>query len=322
MPGRVRAGAGGGGGGGDTTATYLTLSSSATLTNEVIVREPFAARMQVDSGTQISLQRYAGALVVVNGEAVDPGSSGFTRAPSDNLIAGDGTDSGGNCAPNTTYYAYVSNSQASFSASSLRLSTTSPSLLNGVKYLATSGNGAHWRFAGWVRTNNTGTDGEFEDSLEKRLVVNYYNRLAKVLQLKPGHADDGLVTTFTTTSTTWVVNHGGNNGTAHYVANGEDSVHGVITAFLSNSNAGVLSFAGVGDNSTTDCIQEVFNPGGGTTIEIGTAGFIVNTPAEGYRTINFLTCVTANTGTYYGDSTRKGSSFDPRRTGIVAWVKC
>lgn len=68
-----------------------------------------------------------------------------------NLIAADGTDSSGAPSASTLYYAYLSNSSASFAASSCRLSATAPTNL----YLAASGNGANWRFVGAVQLDGS-----------------------------------------------------------------------------------------------------------------------------------------------------------------------
>lgn len=86
--------------------------------------------------------------IVVNGETVSiatPKTCTVSGGGVHNLLAADGTDSTGQPQASTLYYAYVSNSLASFEPSEVRLSATSPT--NG--YLG-AGNGAHWRFVGAV----------------------------------------------------------------------------------------------------------------------------------------------------------------------------
>lgn len=158
----------------------------------------FDARMQRDSATQISLQQYRGSRVSVNGEVLLLDSTGLTCLSTHNLIGATGTDAGASLAVSTLYYAYVSNGSASYAPRSLRLSTTAPTSYNGIQYLAATGNGANWRFVGWVRTDGST---QFVDSVTKRLVVNYYNVRPMLLEQYPGYVDDNAGTTFTQAAT-------------------------------------------------------------------------------------------------------------------------
>lgn len=111
-------------------------------------------RILWDSVTQISLNGLAGTSkrIYVNGEYVDI-STPKTVTTAVNKLAADGTDSGSTPGANETGYIYQSNSQASWRASSLGLSTVAPA---GDGYLAASGNGSHWRHVGWYRTDASG----------------------------------------------------------------------------------------------------------------------------------------------------------------------
>lgn len=245
----------------------------------------FEGRMQRDSATQFSLQRYKGFQIEVNGESVDPGSGGLPRLVSDNLIAADGTDSGGAMAPSTLYYVYVSNSQASFSASSIRASATAPSLFNGVYYLATAGNGANWRFVGWLRTNATGANGNVEDSDTNRFVANYYNRRQSRIYLTPGYVNGAGLTSYTLGPTNWAPIHGGTGDQGSYIANGEDSVDVEVTCSLA-SQTGVDTQVGFGDNTTTSASVGGLNRG--TNDNAASCRYVVQQPAVGVRTLNLL----------------------------------
>lgn len=88
--------------------------------------------------------------IAVNNELVSVATP-FTCDTTDNLITAIGADAGSGPSASTLYYAYVSNSQASFAPSDLRLSATAPT----AGYLAGSGNGAHWRFVGAVATDGS-----------------------------------------------------------------------------------------------------------------------------------------------------------------------
>jgi hypothetical protein len=170
----------------DTQNTYITYDGSTwILQSSGITGDFFNARLNYTNSTQITLNSWGGRYVVVNGRLVDV-SSGLSCAPSNNLITATGADSGsGMPASAVLYYVYVSNSAASYAPSSLRCSSTSPSLYTGVKYLATTGNGANWRFVGWVKTNATP---QFVNQAGSRLVISYYNRLVLPLSQSPAVA--------------------------------------------------------------------------------------------------------------------------------------
>lgn len=277
----------------------------------------FEARMQRDSTTQVSLQRYKGQRIWINGELIDPGSGGFACVTSDNLIAADGTDSGGAMGTSTLYYMYVSNASASFAASDLRGSTTAPSTFNGVKYLATSGNGANWRFVGWVRTNGST---QFSDDTTNRLVVNYYNRLRLSLRANPAYADDNTPTTYTETSTSFTQANGGTGGTLSWIANGEDAADLTLSGLASNNTLAASNIMGIGIDSTTTAYSAnlVSQPVANYVVAFGCS--YKQIPAEGYHTAELLVMVSSGTMTVRADMGRGGGSADARCTMIEGHV--
>lgn len=120
-------------------------------------------------------------------------------------------------------------------------------------------------YVGTYRT--TGVIGQTEDSLTKRYVWNYYNRVPRVLRR--------LETTATWTYTTATVRQA--NGAA---ANQVDMVIGVAEARLQlrlqaasrNTNADILRSVGIGEDSTTTYMAQAVNTSagdGGGTIAIG-----------------------------------------------------
>lgn len=98
----------------------------------------FQARLNTALGGQsntLTLLPYKGNQILVGGRVVTVPSLGLTRLVTDNIISGSGADSGSPGIANSLYYVYVSNNLATFSPSSIRLSSTPPVLVNGVKYL-------------------------------------------------------------------------------------------------------------------------------------------------------------------------------------------
>lgn len=274
----------------------------------------FQGRMQRDSATQISLQRYTGDYCVVNGSMVQIGSSGLTCTTSDLLLAATGLSTGAAPAASATlYYAYLVGLEGSYSPGKLRLSATAPSMTENGYYLGTSGNALNCRFVGYVRTNATPN---FVNDTTDRWVINYYNRLALPIILKPGYSDDNAETTYTTTSTTWVTANGGTGATGSYVANGEDAVEIDLFAQMS-STAGNGPFAGIGDNSTTAAVVDCT---ASSTVAFTGSCHYRSIPAAGYRTVSVLIRCTGGTSTFRADNVRGGGAADPIATGIVATV--
>jgi hypothetical protein len=280
----------------------------------------FFARLKRDSATQISIQNHAGTVVEVNAERVAVGSSGFTLLNTANLIAADGTDSGGAPAVDTLYYCYVSNSKASFAPLGIRMSATAPSLFNGVKYLATTGNGANWRFVGWVRTiSNAGTV-NYADSLTQRLVINYYNRRRLSLETTPGYVDDNTNTTYTLASATYIALNGGTGSQLAFISNGEDATLYSLQATVANNGIGNRMFIGVGEDSTS---QASTTQTGDASVAGSNIGLNITRKtilAEGYRLLNALGRIGAGTNTYIADVTRGGGATDPPCTTLSAEI--
>lgn len=271
----------------------------------------FQGRLQRDSATQISLQRYVGNWIDVDGEAVSITSNGLATTSTSGLISNGGVVTSTLPSSSTLYYVYVGTPPGG--VAQLRLSATAPTLVNGHYSLGSADSQRAWRFAGWVRTNSST---QFVDDTTDRLVVNYHNRLWKTILLRPAYADGNTVTTYTTTSTTYTAANGGTGATASYIANGEDGL--LITVFAKMKNSGAaFTRIGIGDNSGSTCATaaEMF----GTTDTPGSCTYSV-TPASGYRTIVLLVCVSAGTGTYFADDARSGSSTDPVKTGLYTMV--
>ena len=278
----------------------------------------FQARLKTDLAgvsSTLTLNRYQGDKVVVSGVTVVIPSGGLTRDVADNLISGTGTDSGAAGAASTLYYVYVSNARASFSPSSIRLSATAPSLVNGVKYLGAAGNALNWRFVGWVRLNATP---QFESSLTARLIVNYYNRLRLPLMANPAYVDDNAVTTYTVSSVTYVELNGGVGARVNFISNGEDETH-LNGIFLTQVGAGFSALMGIGIDTVGGPEQCAIAGNAGINTTEATAYDEIL--AEGFHFAALLAL--SNNGTpytFFADFTRDGGAHDPRGTMVRGFI--
>lgn len=274
----------------------------------------FFGKLQVDSTTQVSLQRYSGEFVEVDGELLPVGASGLTLTTVANLLTNTGADSGGAMGTNTLYHLYVSNSQASFAASSLRASATAPSLLLGTFYLGTSGNAAHWRHVGWVRTDGST---HFLDDATNRNLCNRYNGVWKTIKLTPGYVDDNALTTFSRTTATWALLNTGTGDGGSYVSNGVDAVsfdyHGLLDVTAHTANIGI------GIDTTVNPVEEEQLIAG---IKRNGSVHHEEVSAEGYHTVSMLFCSPDGVAiTVYADDVRNGAAADPVLTYLEGRVK-
>ena len=208
----------------------------------------FQARLDTTDGVSntLTLRQYAGNKVVVSGITVPIPNAGMSRNVADNLIDAAGADSGAPGAANTLYYVYISNQKASFSPSSIRLSSTAPSLVNGVKYLGSTGNALNWRFVGWVRLNAT-PNFEFSDVYAG--IVNYYNRLLVRLFTCPGFVNDGSSRDWAPPSpNVWTAFNNGVGNLLRFISNGEDAITLLMSA--DGVGGGTNAFSGIGIDGT------------------------------------------------------------------------
>lgn len=268
----------------------------------------FDGRLQRDSTTQLSLQRYTGNWIEVDGNAVSLGSSGLSLTTSDGLLSAAGGVTSTAPSTSTLYYVYVG--APPDGASQLRLCATAPSRLNGVYYLGADEMTRRWRFVGWARTNGST---QFTDDTTDRLVVNFYNRRASSILLTPGYADDDAETSYTTTSTTFVAANGGTGATGSYIANGEDAVDFSLPVYANTSAGGAL--VGIGDDSATAAYASVI-------CATRTTGCVrmCKVPSSGYHTVVVVIAAISGTTTVYADSIRSGSATDPYRTYLTGVV--
>ena len=256
---------------------------------KAVVSGSFQGRLQVDSTTQISLQRLGGDWVEIDGVATSIGADGVACTTSDGLLDSSGTVGTTTPSADTLYYIYFSSSRL------LRLSTTAPSDHMGIKHLGTDEGSREWRFCGLVYTDSST---QFVDDTSSRHLVNQYNR--RRLELRyTGSVDNNGDTTTAVTATTWT-----SQGLVSFVSLGEDAVHAFIRAGYDSGPLGV----GIGDNSATAVLA-----GAGhlatTALEISASHDW--TPALGQRTIHYSACLqSAGSANIYWDRGRKGAAAD------------
>jgi len=244
------------------------------------------------------------------------GASGIGLAYQDNLITSTGADAGGGMGTDITYCVYISNSSASPFPSDLRGSTTAPTLLNGIKYLGTSGNAANWRFVGWVQRDLQ--QGLFRDSETQRFVINYYNR--RPLPLRYFQTTDSW--TYNTLAwSIWGVG-GSSSSRVEFISNGEDIVNLTFSCVAANSGGSACFVsAGIGLDVTPQTMAPAASSiyqGSATWnwVHVTLTAKYTAVPSEGYHFLQLLE-ISENVGTTYWKGDDGKSFILPGATGFV-----
>ncbi len=173
------------------------------------------------------------------------------------------------------------------------------------------------RYLGSFRT--TGTSGQTEDSIARRLVWNYYNRHRRSLRR--------LETTVSWTYTTSTIRQA-NGSTANQV----DCVVGYagalielsLFAAMSNGTTGIDGWVGIGEDGTGSvmpaCASSASHSGAGNAGRHATGGAHVSTfPPIGYHFYTWLEWSEAvGTMTWHGDDSAAST---PLRSGLVGYVE-
>lgn len=275
----------------------------------------FQGRLQRDSDTAISLQRYKGSRIEIDGESVGISSLGFSLTNTDALLASSGAI--GTTAPSadTFYGVYAAGPLSPGGGGQLRLCDTAPTLYNGIKYLGTDILERRWRFCGWVYLNSSKY---FSDSDVERHVVNYYNRLRKRLYLCPDYTDDGSATAMTAiSSATWAQVNGGVGASVSFLSNGEDVV--CLSAHLRGEQSGAIQFGiavGIDGALSPETCATVLTAGATDRVYLSTDRYY-EAGSAGQHTGEFLGVVSSGTVTVYADDVRFGGAFDPAVSYLI-----
>ena len=283
----------------------------------------FQARLGTSDGVSniLTLGRYQGNKVVVSGLTVPIPSAGLTRNVADNLIDAAGTDAGAPPAASTLYYVYISNHQATFSPSSIRLSSQAPTLVNGVKYLGSTGDALNWRFVGWVFPNATP---QFESTDTSRTIVNYYNRFLLKLFTCPGYVDDDTATTYACDNVTWDqiskgTGTGGSDSRVTYIANGEDA-QSFKCAFEYDNVTSRPGLGGIGIDTPTTAKAQMILATASATPECASV-FYDEVGSEQVHTADIIGMrLSGNFINVVADEARNGGTKDPFTTYITGTI--
>lgn len=291
--------------------------SGTLLTTSPLEIGMFQARLDRDTTTKCKLTPYRGRYIEINGYLVDIVSATYSWDTADDKINGSGASGGTGVSNTTLYYVYASNQSVSYAPSSLRLSTTAPTLVNGVKYLGASGDPSNWRFCGWAYFGSTAF---FTDTDTQRFVVSQYNRKLARMFTCPAYADGNTTTTWTANSTTWAAANAGTGNKLEFIDNGEDSTF--ISAQLVHVSV-ASQYAALGiDVNTGGTATSPQRAQHGSTSQYGSNSLTYTlSPSEGYRTIN-MSYRTSSVASYTieADEARNGASADPAMTYIEAEV--
>jgi hypothetical protein len=172
--------------------TGVTDSQSPSGVAGAGARAMFQARLRQVNVFTIRVEPAVGLACEVNGEILYLTTAGISCLNTDLRILGSGLAAAAGPLADTTYYAYLSNSAATYAPRSLRLSGVQPTAgPDGALYLGATGNAANWRYVGLARTNSAI---EFPDNERERFVASFYNRRPFPLFVCPGYVDDNANT--------------------------------------------------------------------------------------------------------------------------------
>lgn len=175
----------------------MSLQSAINNPESAVQAEAFnifaACRLERTSATTVALKAYKGLGIMVDSEfQILPVAGLSNNLLGDNTIDASGADSGATPVANRIHYAYISNSAAPDFPGSLRLATTAPTadaeqgyVLPGVSY---------WRFVGTVYV---GAGVTVTDSVTRREVQSYYNRLPAAIFFCAGYNNNNAVNNYT-----------------------------------------------------------------------------------------------------------------------------
>ena len=259
----------------------------------------FHGRLQVDSTTQISLQRYSGNWVDVGGGAVSITSAGLAITTSDGLLASTGAVTSTAPSSSTLYYVYL------HATSGLRLSATAPTRFLGTYYLGTTGGATDWRLCGVTYTDGST---HFLDAVATRHLANYYNRVPTNMYVCPNYVDDNATTSYTFTNTSYE-----SKGSMTFVSFGDYDVDFEIVSLP----GGAITRVGVGRSTATGVFRTIQS----VAADVATLSVRdIFTPSAGLYTVHLSANVSSGTCTMYSDLARFGASADPASTYMTGRV--
>lgn len=165
-------------------------------------------------------------------------------------------------------------------------------------------------YLGSFRT--TGVSGQTEDSVTKRYLWNYYNRVPRQLQRYESTASWTY-----TTATVRQANGSTANQIDVVVGVAEVAVDLTLNVLTSNSTGGVGATAGIGEDSTTTFVDGAYMQGAAAIPTMGTVR-VVKSPAVGKHSYSWNEWSTATgTSTWFGSIAAVGSTV---QFGLSGWI--
>ncbi len=175
------------------------------------------------------------------------------------------------------------------------------------------------RFLGTFRTTSTTTT---EDSLTKRLLINYYNRVVARMFSCPGYVDVDSSTTYAAAVVVYTKANGGTGSTLEFLSNGEDEidVESVCGGFIPTSGGSTALFVGFGVDGVTDVPVATLAQG------LTATGFVTAVspakkgiqPAEGRHTVDLVFNTNGDTAVIVASESFNGAAHSPATTYIGA----
>lgn len=175
---------------------------------------------------------------------------------------------------------------------------------------------ATMRYVGIVGCNSaSGAGGLTSDSLIRRLVGNYYNRVPRKVFTCPGYTDNSAVTSYTESSAVYSPVNGGDGAYIRFASPDNDSVMLIIK--LRATTTGTLRF-GVGIDTTSEATNHA-----NVKSDINESSSIfVNQVVPGLHTAAFLALRESANATIFsdGDNSLGGLAADPYITYMTGLV--
>ena len=252
-------------------------------------------RLQVDSTSQLSLQRFQGGWIPTK-------ASGVWQATP--IPASGPTVSNSGLTAATLYYVYAFDSAGVLALDAP--STTAPATDTDTGIRIKTGDASR-TLVGMIFTD-AGTPGTFVDSTAKRWCLNWFNRRA--LDLTGTFSADR-----TSTSTTFAEIN--TEIRLQFLTWADEAVWMGASGTAGNSNAGQASSSALGIDSTTVASQASAAASGGVGQRHPLGLGLSTTLSEGSHFVTLLGAVSANTSTWYSADTISTGSSKVRLWGTV-----
>jgi len=160
-----------------------------------------------------------------------------------------------------------------------------------------------------------------EESTSKRFVVNRYNQVQRLLLIAPGYNNDNAVSSYSTSSATYVEANGGTGSRCEFLAmTGQPII--MSATFMMVALAGCQGRGGLGVDTVAGPEATAFLDAPASQAGCGPGQGYVFQLVDGYHYLSMLICRAAGASaiTFYADLQRDGAAADPYSTYARGWV--